>query len=835
MQTPQLEQQQVNDYLKRMEDLVYNISMTRGTFFSDLLDRRAKVDKSCGYPPLGSPLSIEAYRELYDRFSIANRVVSLWPKECWQVQPKIFENEEQGQTEFEQAWEAICSQVGSIVGGGPNYYQDALGSGMWEYIARADELSGIGTFGIILLGLADGKLLEQPVDGSPPDGNPYVVPNIVSSGMPAGARVIPGAFGGQAGVDYVPTVGPGNIQDSYKNIYGDARPEYGAEASMMDEYQSVSRDIYGSATQNPLSSVLGTDAQYRGIQFTPGFYPDGDPYGPLNPYAGPGYPREMLRGGKPVNGKNGKTRGPVNSLLFLRIFDESLVQVVQYEADLRNPRFGQPIMYLVTLNDPRYPHTGIGLPLATLRVHWSRIVHLADCIRSSEIFAMPRMQPVFNNLLDLRKLYGGSAEMYWQGALPGLSLETHPNLGADFQANIPQMQEMLRQYTEGLERWLYASGMTVRTLAPTVVDPSNQIQSQIDAICIQLAVPKRVFMGAERGELASTQDDANWNDRLRHRQSIYLTPRVICPMINRLIMLGILPQPKGYSIKWPDLDSQTEATKATIAVQKVQALVSFTGGVPESIMTPIDFYTRIMGHDEETAKQIVEEAELQQAMAQMASTPSGMMEGQQPQPQPGVPGQGEGPGSSESQLVTHSNPKVARIKKALDALSEDDEDGLLVWVNPETNQAVIDGMDWHNGDGAKIVGRVAEKVFGRKNVHYQNEGSVPSKKEGWIKLNSTVFNASTPNLRGGQIGSKEEPIGAYKEPNISQDSEGGKWLTVVSSKNPAIVHHVPIGIALEKHTATTVKGPIIGPMGQVIEYLGKTRAARPTGKRTTGG
>src|SRR5574337_154677 len=207
------------------------------------------------------------------------------------------------------------------------------------------------------------------------------------------------------------------------------------EGSLLDSTSALQRDIYGGATQNPLSSTVGTDAQYRGIQFTPGYYPGGDPTGPINPYASPGNPRLMMAEGMPVgyqngNGKKSKKAYP-GGMLFMRCFDEMLVQVVQYEADLRNPRFGRPIMYLVTLNDPRYPHTGIGLPLATLRVHWSRVIHLADSIRSSEIFGMPRMQPVFNNLLDLRKLYGGSAEMYWQGALPGISFETNPNLGGD--------------------------------------------------------------------------------------------------------------------------------------------------------------------------------------------------------------------------------------------------------------------------------------------------------------------------------------------------------------------------------------------------------------------
>lgn len=230
-------------------------------------------------------------------------------------------------------------------------------------------------------------------------------------------------------------------------------------------------------------------------------------------------------------------------LLFLRCFSEDLVQIVQYEADIRNPRFGQPVMYRITLNDPREQHSGIGLPMATVRVHWSRIIHLADNRNSSEIFGVPRQRPVLNRLLDLRKLYSGSAEMYWRGAFYGLSIETNPQLGGDVELDRSGIANDMEQYTSGLQRYLLLSGMTAKTLSPTVVDPTGQINTQIGAICVQLKMPIRVFQGSERGQLASAQDDSKWNGIVTARQNLYLTPRVIVPFIDRLIQCNVLPAP----------------------------------------------------------------------------------------------------------------------------------------------------------------------------------------------------------------------------------------------------------------------------------------------------
>jgi hypothetical protein len=593
------------------------IWMMRSELLKKFIDPRRDINQECYYP---DSLAADVYRGMYDRMAIAERVVQLMPKESWQVTPLIYEDESSTDvTEFEKAWDNLSrklkgwSDKGSKKGGkngGKNgdgvrnagqdgtfpsgsagvdqagkrkgkgqskngkvqtsWYQDEEGSSIWSWLLRADILSGIGVFGCILLGLNDRKQLYQPADGVPQDGRP-------------------------------------------RDVTG------------------VSQDIYGGALPvQPLSSTMGTDAQYTGTQFSP------------------------MTGDEDDAPDDGEAE-----LTFIRCFDESLVQIVQYEADVRNPRFGMPVMYRITLNDPRQPHTGVGLPLATLMVHWSRVIHLADNLMSSEIFGVPRMRPVLNNILDLRKLYGGSAEMYWRGAFPGMSLETHPQLGGDVDVDYKRTREMMERYWMGLDRELTLMGMSAKTLSPQVVDPTPQINVQIEAICIQMGCPVRVFKGSERGELASSQDDAAWNDRLKHRQQTYLTPKVIVPFVDRLIMLGVLPEPEGYSIEWPDLDSLTDKDKAGIFLQRTQAIAAYVGGNVETLMPPEEFLSREAGFDEEEAAEILESAkkeqEKQQADAADLADEHGMVPtpppGFQHPPQPpviaGMPGAGGANGASQ--------------------------------------------------------------------------------------------------------------------------------------------------------------------------------------------
>lgn len=317
-------------------------------------------------------------------------------------------------------------------------------------------------------------------------------------------------------------------------------------------------------------------------------------------------------------------------LLYLRAFDESLVDIAQYESSKSNRRYGQPLIYNVTLNDPDDAHTGLGLPMGTYQVHWTRVIHVASNLGSSEIFGDPVQRPVFNRLLDLNKLYGGSAEMYYLGARPGYSLESHPSLGGDVQVDDANLRDMLEQFTNGLTRWIRTSGFHVNSMEPQISDPANHIRAQLEAICIVLGCPLRKFMGSEIGQLASGQDDTSWNDRCAGYQNSHTTPRLIVPFVDRLISLGVLPIPNavktspsrnkvfkglsrrfnnvsraGYSVFWPDLNVTSEQDRAKVLEARMRALVAYITGHGNLVIPEMDFLTREMGYTEEEAEAIL--------------------------------------------------------------------------------------------------------------------------------------------------------------------------------------------------------------------------------------
>jgi hypothetical protein len=278
-------------------------------------------------------------------------------------------------------------------------------------------------------------------------------------------------------------------------------------------------------------------------------------------------------------------------------------------------------------------------------------------------------------VLNLEKLYGGSAEMYWRGAFPGLSIETIPELGANVVLTPEQkqgMKDMMEDYMNGLQRYLSLMGMQAKSLAPQVVDPTPQITVQLDAICIKIACPKRIFVGSERGELASSQDDKQWNDRLAGYQSSYVTPRAIVPFVNRLICVGVLPEPKKFCVKWPDLNSLSDTEKADIALKRAQTIHYYMNSGGEAICSPIDFWTRVMGVPDAEAKSILKNVIGHLGKSHPDSEhpplPGHPVEPPAPELPPGTPvkmGQGETLVDPDTKKVIHktANPPKPPAKK----------------------------------------------------------------------------------------------------------------------------------------------------------------------------
>jgi len=291
-------------------------------------------------------------------------------------------------------------------------------------------------------------------------------------------------------------------------------------------------------------------------------------------------------------------------VLYLRPYNENHAQINTWILDTKNERYGLPETYRITISAGNKSNS------VSQVVHHSRVLHVAEGLDEDDIYGTPRLQAVYNRLQDLELIVGGSAEMFWRGAFPGYGFKASADANIDPQA-MSALADEIDEYMHGLKRYLRLQGIDIENLAMQVADPSNHVEVQLKLISGATGIPVRILTGSERGELASSQDETNWNARIDERRKDFAEPRILRPFIDRLIEIGILPEPKeGYTVEWPDIFALNEETKAKIGEIKTRSLAAYVNAPGADMMVPIEiFLEEVLGFEREKIDKIREVAE----------------------------------------------------------------------------------------------------------------------------------------------------------------------------------------------------------------------------------
>ncbi len=410
-----------------------DLAQRLGQSFKD----RRDMYKNLGYE---KNLQFSDYWDVYQRQDIAKRVIDVPVESSWRKLPDIVEDEGE-ETAFEIRWKEVIDNVN-----------------VFHYMARIDKLSGIGEYGVLLLGFDDGKDLEEPVEKA-------------------------------------------------------------------------------------------------------------------------------------------------NELTYIRPYKENNASIKTYVEDTKDPRYGLPELY--SLNISVVETTGNTSETRSMLVHWSRILHVADDLMENDVIGTPRLKNVFNRLMDLEKVVGGGSEMFWRGAFPGLAFILDSDAEEDVDQTSSNLEDQISAYIHDMQRTLKLQGMEVQNLAPNIHDPHNAFEVLITIIAAGRGIPKRILMGTERGELASSQDETAWNKKTEERRESFCIPMIIRPFVDRLILVGVLPPVKEYDVKFPDISVPTEQEKAAVAKTKTEAIAAYANSIDASMVVPLRIYLRdILEFEEEVIEEI---------------------------------------------------------------------------------------------------------------------------------------------------------------------------------------------------------------------------------------
>lgn len=296
---------------------------------------------------------------------------------------------------------------------------------------------------------------------------------------------------------------------------------------------------------------------------------------------------------EPVQGLNSP-----DDVLGVQAYSEGDVQISSYDNDVFSPRHGLPDTYrLKTGSHTHDNQSGASMPTKTLVVHHSRILHVAEGLLTNDVFGTPLLECVYNRLLDLEKLLGGASESFWLNARGGLHMDASMDADFEGETEAKKMRDDTDKYIHGLSRVLRTKGVAVNPVNFAVHSNTDQVSAVLDAIASATGIPKRILIGSERGELASSQDENNFKARIAERRSNFAEAMILRPLVDRFMEWGVLPATE-YDVDWGEDDELSPLEKADIGLKQAQALAAYSnplGALPEQIVGPKQFVEDVLG------------------------------------------------------------------------------------------------------------------------------------------------------------------------------------------------------------------------------------------------
>lgn len=292
----------------------------------------------------------------------------------------------------------------------------------------------------------------------------------------------------------------------------------------------------------------------------------------------------------------------IDDIIFFSPYSEKRVEIRAWVTDPGNPRFGKPETYKV---DFAGDLDGANQSLKSKVVHHTRVIHVAEELLEDEVYGTPRLKRVMNRLEDLEKVVGGSGEMFWRGAFKGLHFDVRSD-GHLEEGDEETMSQEIDEYIHGLRRYIRTKGIDAQSLGSDVADPSGVFETIISLISGATHIPKRILLGSERGELASNQDETNWNSYISERQTTFAEPQILRELIDRLIRFGALPKPEeDYQVEWPNLFEMSDKEKAEVAdkvASAIQKLAPF--GETDQVVSIEQYVEKVLAFTGMEAQQV---------------------------------------------------------------------------------------------------------------------------------------------------------------------------------------------------------------------------------------
>lgn len=268
---------------------------------------------------------------------------------------------------------------------------------------------------------------------------------------------------------------------------------------------------------------------------------------------------------------------------------ESQIKPGNFDTDTHSDTYGQPVDY--EFNEQPVGDDGTYGPVRSIRIHPSRVILLAEGSEDDNILSgVPLNEAGYNDLLDIEKSKGGSAEGFLKNASRqlGISFDAQTDMTqiakmakeAGYSDLGEAMNDKMAKLNRGTDSALVTQSGTTSVLSVAAADPTPTWTVSANCYASTIQCPFNILFGKQTGSLASTEDKTAWAGTCNERRQGFLTD-LIERVIQRFWQVGIIPAPSSgeVSVTWSDLLAPGDTEKlanmsslADVATKTQQAL-----------------------------------------------------------------------------------------------------------------------------------------------------------------------------------------------------------------------------------------------------------------------
>lgn len=279
---------------------------------------------------------------------------------------------------------------------------------------------------------------------------------------------------------------------------------------------------------------------------------------------------------------------PVDIAVVNRLGSKALVKLIpaweaqitpgNTDVDTHSETYGQPVSYHFN-EQPVSDDKTTGSPRA-VQVHPDRIILLCEGSEDENILSgIPLLEAGYNDLLDIEKTKGGSAEGFLKNASRQLATEFDAQTDmaaiakmakeAGYETLGDAMNDKVRKLNSGTDSALVTQSGKTSVLSVAAADPTPSWTVSANQFCATIQCPFNILFGKQTGNLASEEDKTAWATRCNGRRWGFMSD-VVTRVIERFWIIGIIDPPSSgeVTLAWSDLLAPSEKEK----IANMQAL-----------------------------------------------------------------------------------------------------------------------------------------------------------------------------------------------------------------------------------------------------------------------